>query len=78
MWAAVNADSEESRSAEQDPSSVQKKKMIYQGQNLGHGKFPVFMLFFFFLNSPRTEGSLSFCGGGVGGKATIQLINLVN
>lgn len=39
-----------------------KKKMIYQGQNLGHGKFPVFMPFFFF-NSPRAEGSLFFCGG---------------
>lgn len=52
-----------------------KKKMIYQGQNLGHGKFPVFMPFFFLTAQEQREAYFSV---GAGGKATIQLINLVN
>lgn len=76
MWAAANADSEESRPAEQDPSSVQKK-MIYQGQNLGHGKFPVFMPYFF--KHPKSRGKLkAYLSVGAGGQAIIQFINLVN
>lgn len=52
VWVVVNADSEE-RPAGQDLSSIRdkqtkQKKMIYQGQYLGHGKFFVFTSFFFF------------------------------
>ena len=54
-----------------------KKKMIYQGQNLGHGKFPVFMPFFF--KHPKSRGKLkAYLSVGVGGQAIIQFINLVN
>lgn len=61
MWAAVNADSEESRPAEQDPSSVQKKDDLPRSE-FGPWKIPCVYAFFFF-NSPRAEGSLFFCGG---------------
>ena len=43
-----------------------KKKMIYQGQNLGHRKFPVFMLFF--LKQPKSRGKLIFLSGWGGGE----------
>lgn len=75
MWAAVNADSEESRPAEQDPSSVQKKDDLPRSE-FGPWKIPCVYAFFFFLIAQ--EQREAYFSVGAGGKATIQLINLVN
>jgi hypothetical protein len=61
VWVVVNADLKKADWKGKAPPQSKKKKtktMIYQGQNLGHGKFYVY--FIFFLNSTRAEGRFFF------------------
>ena len=66
MWAAVNADSEESRTAEQDPSSVQKKDDLPRSE-FGPWKIPCVYAFFFKTAQEQREAYLSV-GVGWGGR----------
>ena len=76
MWAAVNADSEERRLAEQDPSSVQKKDDLPRSES-GPWKIPCVYAIFF--KHPKSRGKLKvYLSVGAGGQAIIQFINLVN
>lgn len=59
------------------PQSRGKTKTIYQGQNSGHRKFPVYFIFFFLTTQKQREDYLGG-GGGELGKAPLWLTNLVN
>lgn len=77
MCVVVNANSEESRQAGEDPSSIQgENKDDLPRPELGPQKIPCVLHFFF--NNTKAEGRLFGGGGGELGKAPLWLTNLVN